>query len=452
MGRSERAAARVLKGMNRISEPLVPIDGNEMFLPNHSGTKRNPTIAQELATKDYVDSTTGGDVSKVGTPVDNEIAVWTGDGTIEGDAQYTWNGDTLKINTDNTTGTTHNISMIPTGALAISAVWHGLHIDGVNLDPSGTGAEISGIEIDLSGVSVTNDPVMHGMEINVPLRKDAIHIHEGQVVINNVPDNTITTEFHAFDVRVDLTSMASTSAWSAMAISAVGATSGDVDALLVRNLVGPVRQEVGTFSSPSQTEFAGRKTGGGMTWADGVDAVEIFVANSDEVYVGASTQFSQIEVIMTTGATKDVVPTFWYNTAADTWTQFFPDDETSGFQTSSLISWVPDSISGLWTNDGDPGGGDTTAGYWIKIIRTRNADPGTPTPTTMKTGTVVTFKWDKAGDLSVKNLAFTGTGTTTGDNSSADTEYIPMVLYNTDATPPTASGFPIGTIYIQYTA
>ncbi len=42
--------------------------------------------------------------------------------------------------------------------------------------------------------------------------------------------------------------------------------------------------------------------------------------------------------------------------------------------------------------------------------------------------------------------------TTTADNSSVDTEYIPNVLYNTDATPPTASTVPIGTIYIQYTA
>lgn len=41
---------------------------------------------------------------------------------------------------------------------------------------------------------------------------------------------------------------------------------------------------------------------------------------------------------------------------------------------------------------------------------------------------------------------------TTGDNASADTAFVPMVLYNTDATPPTASNFPIGTIYIQYTA
>ena len=42
--------------------------------------------------------------------------------------------------------------------------------------------------------------------------------------------------------------------------------------------------------------------------------------------------------------------------------------------------------------------------------------------------------------------------TTTADNSTADQAYTPMVLYNTDATPPTASGFPIGTIYVQYTA
>jgi len=34
----------------------------------------------------------GGDVSKVGTPVDNQVGVWTGDGTIEGDAGLTWDG------------------------------------------------------------------------------------------------------------------------------------------------------------------------------------------------------------------------------------------------------------------------------------------------------------------------------------------------------------------------
>lgn len=40
----------------------------------------------------------------------------------------------------------------------------------------------------------------------------------------------------------------------------------------------------------------------------------------------------------------------------------------------------------------------------------------------------------------------------TGDITTTDTSYVPLVLFNTDASPPTASNFPKGTIYIQYTA
>jgi hypothetical protein len=42
--------------------------------------------------------------------------------------------------------------------------------------------------------------------------------------------------------------------------------------------------------------------------------------------------------------------------------------------------------------------------------------------------------------------------TITADNGTADQAYVPMVLYNTDATPPAANTVPYGTIYIQYTA
>ena len=38
-----------------------------------------------------------GDVVKVGTPVNNQLAIWTGDGTIEGDSEIVWNGTTLDI-------------------------------------------------------------------------------------------------------------------------------------------------------------------------------------------------------------------------------------------------------------------------------------------------------------------------------------------------------------------
>ena len=39
----------------------------------------------------------GGDVSKVNTPANNQVGVWTGDGTIEGDSNFTWNGTTLEV-------------------------------------------------------------------------------------------------------------------------------------------------------------------------------------------------------------------------------------------------------------------------------------------------------------------------------------------------------------------
>lgn len=41
----------------------------------------------------------GGNVTKVGTPVDNQVGVWTGDGTIEGDSKLTWSGSKLTITT-----------------------------------------------------------------------------------------------------------------------------------------------------------------------------------------------------------------------------------------------------------------------------------------------------------------------------------------------------------------
>jgi len=55
----------------------------------------------------------------------------------------------------------------------------------------------------------------------------------------------------------------------------------------------------------------------------------------------------------------------------------------------------------------------------------------------------------------VKSLGYVSADTgmyNYADNSSADTAYVPMFLYGTDSTPPTASNFPIGTYYIQYTA
>ena len=45
-------------------------------------------------------------VSKVGTPVDNQVGVWTGDGTIEGTTGFTYDGSNLQLTGDvGSTGT-----------------------------------------------------------------------------------------------------------------------------------------------------------------------------------------------------------------------------------------------------------------------------------------------------------------------------------------------------------
>ena len=46
---------------------------------------------------DYPIPAASGDVSKVGTPVNNELGVWTGDGTIEGESELTYDGTIFSI-------------------------------------------------------------------------------------------------------------------------------------------------------------------------------------------------------------------------------------------------------------------------------------------------------------------------------------------------------------------
>lgn len=72
-------------GSGDIIELSLGADGT--FLKSN-GAAAAPTFATPAGS---------GDVTKVGTPVNNQIGVWTGDGTIEGDADLTWDGDILTV-------------------------------------------------------------------------------------------------------------------------------------------------------------------------------------------------------------------------------------------------------------------------------------------------------------------------------------------------------------------
>ena len=66
------------------------------------GTMTSSDNSTKAASTAYVTTAVaaagGGDVSKVGTPVDNQLAVWTGANTIEGNANITYNGTVVDIN------------------------------------------------------------------------------------------------------------------------------------------------------------------------------------------------------------------------------------------------------------------------------------------------------------------------------------------------------------------
>jgi hypothetical protein len=110
-------------------------------------------------------------------------------------------------------------------------------------------------------------------------------------------------------------------------------------------------------------------------------------------------------------------------------------------------------------NDGDNYEHLTAA--QVAALHTQGTDAGLDTGganevTAAQAKTAYTHSQDNTQahtDYLLNSEADTGVGLVlTGDNSDADTQYTAQVLYNTDAEPPAASGFPVGTIYIQYTA
>ena len=68
-------------------------------------TPNTPMFTDDAGT-DYVLNAAGGggNVSNTGTPLNNQIAVWTDATTIEGDAQLTWDGTTFEVGTVTGTG------------------------------------------------------------------------------------------------------------------------------------------------------------------------------------------------------------------------------------------------------------------------------------------------------------------------------------------------------------
>jgi len=118
-----RTSQFILRGTNSAaSNDILTLNGNGSVQLNDYGINTfagTPVYALGVeADGDIVEFAVGagtGDVIKVGTPVNNQLGVWTGNGTIEGDANLTFASSTLNI----------GVAGASTGILTVSGVTSG---------------------------------------------------------------------------------------------------------------------------------------------------------------------------------------------------------------------------------------------------------------------------------------------------------------------------------------
>lgn len=90
---------------SKITAPTTGDDVNDGYYAGsiwHDTTNNKAYICLDntvgsAAWVDITSSGAGGDVTKVGTPVNNQLAIWTGDGTLEGTGDIVWDGTSLNF-------------------------------------------------------------------------------------------------------------------------------------------------------------------------------------------------------------------------------------------------------------------------------------------------------------------------------------------------------------------
>ena len=298
------------------------------------------------------------------------------------------------------------ISITPGALTAADVEWDGIAIDGAALDPGDVDNRIHGIHIDMSGVSLAQSPHIDGIEIQMPNMGDAIHINEGIIVMTETVASTAYSTWNLIDVLIDANDMVATSDVHVLDVEAgPDGFSGEIAAVATHEGVDVIHQYAGTFEAMDQAgaDCESIIVTGGPAYEDGINNKEVFVANGDSLFIGASTgdgSFEEIEVLMTTDATRDCQLTFNYYNGG--WVEFFPSDGTDGFQHSGIIAFDSDDLTG-WDNNADPEG-SSADGYWIQIVRGVAADPGTPTPITIQTGNVTLYYWDDTGAVDLLSM------------------------------------------------
>ncbi len=314
-----------------------------------------------------------------------------------------------------------------TPAAAIGGVaWKGIDIDGSALDPSASSATITGTHIDLSGVSLANDPIMDALHIQMPAAftgaeekhcvllegfGSTVKICDGDDEHAITTDGEIHVDFDAsglgvgeivtvFDSIIEV-GTATDGHVHALDISTGGSGSVEVIAVSTHPGVDVIHQHIGTSVAIDQGWI--ELGAGGFTDStaafNGAPDLAIFVNNSDLIYIGMTAAFDHIVVMLDTLASKDLRPIFEYSTGAG-FSTFTPVDDTNGFQQEGSIFWNVSALAGFAARVVNA----SASLFYIRITRDRAGALTNPIEDTIQTLSATEFEWDKDGDIAVNSV------------------------------------------------
>ena len=161
-------------------------------------------------------------------------------------------------------------------------------------------------------------------------------------------------------------------------------------------LVNPIEQLSGIFEDmDSANVIAVDRLSEFTSTASDID---IFVNNLDNITIGNSVKFEEIEFILDTVASgAGVNPEFWFSTGIGTWAQFNPSDGTNGFRNTGVVLWLDSDIPTWETGTGSE--------YLILINRTQVGLATNPIENLVQIASATEFFWDKDGFISANNIS-----------------------------------------------
>lgn len=124
---------------------------------------------------------------------------------------------------------------------------------------------------------------------------------------------------------------------------------------------------------------------------------------NDYIYVGHTSLFSDIELLLDTTANTSIVPTFEYSLGSSSWQVFGPNDSTAGLMTDGIWSW--ETLSG-WAIDTVNGVANK---YWIRVKRTSAAVTTDAVERAVNIIIPIEYSWGSGGDITAYDMMLQGT-------------------------------------------